>query len=107
MNSTAFRLNRIRLGLTQKALGESIGLTQNMIAKIEGSDSSMIRYTTELAFRYIALTEHKTELLYEHQFDLDLDTVTDKASSTVQQKGLTGSFCATRIHAGECSKRNV
>ena len=83
MNSTAFRLNRIRLGLTQKSLGDAIGLTQNMIAKIEGSQSSMVRYTTELAFRYIALTEHNTELLYEHQIDLKLDPSRDKALSTV------------------------
>ena len=86
MNSTTFRLNRIRLGLTQKSLGDAIGLTQNMIAKIEGSDSSMVRYTTELAFRYIALTEYKTELLYEHQFDLDLDPSPPKSLPPVQQK---------------------
>lgn len=83
MNSTAFRLNRIRLGLTQKALGDAIGLTQNMIAKIEGSDSSMVRYTTELAFRYIALIEHNTELRHEHQTGLDPDPTTDKAFPTV------------------------
>lgn len=80
MHSKTFKKSRIKLGLTQKALGDSIGLTQNMIAKIEASNT-VVRRTTEYAFRFLVLAVYNHHLPYEEEDFLE------QPLPTVQQKG--------------------
>jgi len=68
MTPEAFKASRKELKLTQKQLAESLGMTLNMIQKLEKGDSP-IRKVHEYAFRWVALKEHKKELSHEYQED--------------------------------------
>ena len=49
---------RARLGLTQKELGEALGVHWNSVARMERDEFPIIR-TTELAVKYLLLMESK------------------------------------------------
>jgi DNA-binding XRE family transcriptional regulator len=49
---------RKRLGMTQKELGEALGVHWNSVARMERDEFPIIR-TTELALKFLLLTENK------------------------------------------------
>ena len=49
---------RARLGITQKELGEALGVHWNSVARMERDEFPIIR-TTELAVKYVLLMESK------------------------------------------------
>jgi len=49
---------RARLNMTQKQLGEALGVHKNSVARMERGEFSIIR-TTELAVKYLLLMESK------------------------------------------------
>ncbi len=51
---------RARLGMTQKELGEALGVHRNSVARMErGEPGFPITRTTELAVKYLLLMESK------------------------------------------------
>lgn len=49
---------RKRLGMTQKELGEALGVHLNSVARMERDEFPIIR-TTELAIKFLLITEKK------------------------------------------------
>jgi len=49
---------RARLGITQKELGEALGVHWNSVARMERDEFPIIR-TTELAVKYLLIMESK------------------------------------------------
>jgi transcriptional regulator with XRE-family HTH domain len=49
---------RLRLNMTQKQLGEALGIHKNSVARMERGEFPIIR-TTELAVKYLLLMESK------------------------------------------------
>ncbi len=49
---------RARLGLTQKELGDALGVHWNSVARMERDEFPIIR-TTELAVKYLLIVESK------------------------------------------------
>ena len=49
---------RARLGMTQKKLGEALGVHWNSVARMERDEFPIVR-TTELAVKYLLLTDFK------------------------------------------------
>jgi DNA-binding XRE family transcriptional regulator len=58
MTGSELRQARARLGMTQKEFGEALGVHWNSIARMERDEFPVIR-TTELAVKYLLLTESK------------------------------------------------
>ena len=58
MTGQELRRARIRLGKTQKELGEALGVHGNSVARMERDEFPIIR-TTELAVKYLLLMESK------------------------------------------------
>ena len=60
MTGTELRRARERLGMTQKELGEALGVHWNSIARMERDyDSFPITRTTELAVKYLLVMKSK------------------------------------------------
>jgi DNA-binding XRE family transcriptional regulator len=51
---------RKRLGMTQKELGEALGVHWNSVARMERDEFPIIR-TTELAIKFLLITRKKKE----------------------------------------------
>ncbi len=51
---------RLRLNMTQKQLGEALGIHKNSVARMERGEFPIIR-TTELAVKYLLVMESKKE----------------------------------------------
>jgi DNA-binding XRE family transcriptional regulator len=58
MTGKEMRQARSQLGMTQEELGEALGVHWNSIARMERDEFPIIR-TTELAVKYLLLTESK------------------------------------------------
>ena len=58
MTGAELRQARRRLGMTQKELGEALGVHRNSVARMERDEFPIIR-TTELAVRYLLVMESK------------------------------------------------
>jgi DNA-binding XRE family transcriptional regulator len=50
---------RARLGMTQKELGEALGVHWNSVARMERNEFPIIR-TTELAIKYLLVMQSKS-----------------------------------------------
>lgn len=58
MTGKELKRARAKLGMTQKELGEALGVHWNSIARMERDEFSIIR-TTELAVKFLLITETK------------------------------------------------
>ena len=58
MTGKELRRERLRLNMTQKELGEALGVHKNSVARMERGEFPVIR-TTELAVKYLLLVESK------------------------------------------------
>jgi transcriptional regulator with XRE-family HTH domain len=58
MTGTELRRARQRLGLSQTGLAEAIGMRKNSVARMERSESPVMKHT-ELAVKYLLLTMEK------------------------------------------------
>jgi len=58
MTGSELRQARSRLGMTQKKLGEALGVHWNSVARMERDEFPIIR-TTELAVKYLLVMESK------------------------------------------------
>jgi DNA-binding XRE family transcriptional regulator len=58
MTGAELKRARAKLGMTQKELGEALGVHWNSVARIERDEFSIIR-TTELAVKYLLLMQSK------------------------------------------------
>jgi len=58
MTGTELRRARERLGMTQKELGEALGVHWNSVARMERDEFPIIR-TTELAVKYLLVMKTK------------------------------------------------
>jgi DNA-binding XRE family transcriptional regulator len=56
MTGTELRQARSQLGMTQKELGEALGVHWNSVARMERDEFPIIR-TTELAVKYLLVME--------------------------------------------------
>jgi DNA-binding XRE family transcriptional regulator len=59
MSGQELKQARARLGMTQKELGEALGVHWNSVARMERDGFPIIR-TTELAVKYLLLMKSKT-----------------------------------------------
>lgn len=59
MEGKELKRARLRLNMTQKELGEALGIHKNSVARMERGEFPIIR-TTELAVKYLLLMESKT-----------------------------------------------
>jgi DNA-binding XRE family transcriptional regulator len=60
MTGKEMRQARKRLGMTQEEFGEALGVHWNSVARMERDEFRIIR-TTELAIKFLLLTETKKE----------------------------------------------
>jgi DNA-binding XRE family transcriptional regulator len=60
MTGKQMRQARKRLGMTQEEFGEALGVHWNSVARMERDEFRIIR-TTELAIKFLLLTETKKE----------------------------------------------
>jgi DNA-binding XRE family transcriptional regulator len=58
MTGKELKRARARLSMTQKELGEALGVHWNSVARMERDEFPIIR-TTELAVKYLLITESK------------------------------------------------
>jgi DNA-binding XRE family transcriptional regulator len=58
MRGEELKRARARLGMTQKELGEALGVHWNSVARMERDEFPIIR-TTELAVKYLLLMQSK------------------------------------------------
>ncbi len=58
MTGKELRRERLRLNMTQKELGEALGVHKNSVARMERGEFPVIR-TTELAVKYLLIMETK------------------------------------------------
>ena len=58
MTGEALKYARARLGMTQKQLGEALGVHWNSVARMERDEFPIIR-TTELAVKYLLIMQSK------------------------------------------------
>ena len=58
MTGEELKRARRRLNMTQKELGEALGIHENSVARMERGEFSIIR-TTELAVKYLLIMESK------------------------------------------------
>jgi len=58
MTGKELRRERLRLNMTQKELGEGLGIHKNSVARMERGEFPVIR-TTELAVKYLLIMESK------------------------------------------------
>ncbi len=58
MKGRELKAARAKLGMTQKELGEALGVHWNSVARMERDEFPIIR-TTELAVKYLLLMESK------------------------------------------------
>lgn len=58
MTGSELRQARARLGMTQKKLGEELGVHWNSVARMERDEFPIIR-TTELAVKYLLVMQSK------------------------------------------------
>lgn len=58
MTGQELKQARAKLGMTQKELGEALGVHWNSVARMERDEFSIIR-TTELAVRYLLVMSKK------------------------------------------------
>jgi transcriptional regulator with XRE-family HTH domain len=58
MTGEDMRRGRLQLKLTQKELGEALGIHKNSVARMERGEFPIIR-TTELALKYLLVMETK------------------------------------------------
>jgi len=58
MTGKELKRARLRLKMTQKELGEALGVHKNSVARMERGEFPIIR-TTELAVKYLLLKETK------------------------------------------------
>jgi transcriptional regulator with XRE-family HTH domain len=58
MTGEEMRRARLRLNMTQKTLGEALGIHKNSVARMERGEFPIIR-TTELAVKYLLVMESK------------------------------------------------
>ena len=58
MTGEGLKRSRLRLKMTQKELGEALGVHKNSVARMERGEFQVIR-TTELAMKYLLIMESK------------------------------------------------
>jgi DNA-binding XRE family transcriptional regulator len=58
MTGRELKRARAKLGMTQEELGEALGVHWNSVARMERDEFPIIR-TTELAVKYLLITETK------------------------------------------------
>jgi DNA-binding XRE family transcriptional regulator len=58
MTGTELRRARERLGMTQKELADALGMWRHSVARMERSESPVMKHT-ELAVKYLLLTMEK------------------------------------------------
>ena len=58
MEGKELKRTRLRLKMTQKQLGEALGVHKNSVARMERGEFPIIR-TTELAVKYLRVMESK------------------------------------------------
>ena len=58
MEGQELKRARLRLNMTQKELGEALGIHKNSVARMERGEFPIIR-TTELAVKYLLIMESK------------------------------------------------
>jgi len=58
MTGEGLKRARLRLKMTQKELGEALGVHKNSVARMERGEFAVIR-TTELAVKYLLIMESK------------------------------------------------
>ncbi len=58
MTGEGLKRARLRLKMTQKELGEALGVHKNSVARMERGEFAVIR-TTELAVKYLLIMETK------------------------------------------------
>ncbi len=58
MTGKELRRERLRLNMTQKELGEALGVHKNSVARMERGEFPVIR-TTELAVKYLLIMKSK------------------------------------------------
>ncbi len=58
MTGKELKRARLRLTMTQKELGEALGVHKNSVARMERGEFSII-HTTELAVKYLLIMESK------------------------------------------------
>ncbi len=71
MHSSTFRDSRLKMKLKLRELADRMGLSLNMIQKIEASDCE-VKKTNELSLRWIAKEEFNMTLPYDDQKELRL-----------------------------------